>query len=450
MINQLTRSFFKTVLFVSALVLGLASNFSFAQMSIEITGVGQSLYPIAVMRFKDENKLPVNITDIIRQDLARSGYFKNTENGNASESDEGTPNFKSWSARGADALVVGSVVQTGSGQFDIHYKLFDIRKSQGMGGLNLTSSTDNLRSVAHKIADDIIFKLLGERGIFSTRLSYVIKEGKRYRLVISDADGQNIRNAMSSGEPIISPSWSPDGKKVAYVSFEDRKPVIYVHELATGRRIPLSNQKGNNSAPAWSPDGKKLAISLSKDGNTQIYGINADGTGLHRLTRGYTIDTEPQYSPDGRYLYFTSDRGGNPQIYRISADGEQAEAAKRVTYKQGFVTSPRISPDGKHLAYIANIGGAFRLYILNLATGESQALTDSGSDESPSFAANGKYVLYSTKVGGKRVLAAVSVDGNSKQVLSIPGSDVRQPSWGPFMDWKRGIHPPCFLAWQRF
>jgi len=434
MINQLTRSFFKTAILVSALVLGLASNSGFAQMSIEITGVGQSLYPIAVMRFKDENKLPVNITDIIRQDLTRSGYFKNTENGNASESDEGTPNFKSWTARGADALVLGSVVQTGSGQFDIHYKLFDIRKSQGMGGLNLTSSADNLRAVAHKISDDIIFKLLGERGIFSTRLSYVIKEGKRYRLVISDADGQNIRNAMSSGEPIISPSWSPDGKKVAYVSFEDRKPVIYVHELATGRRIPLSNQKGNNSAPAWSPDGKKLAISLSKDGNTQIYGINADGTGLHRLTRGYTIDTEPQYSPDGRYLYFTSDRGGNPQIYRISADGEQAEAAKRVTYKQGFVTSPRISPDGKHLAYIANIGGAFRLYILNLATGESQALTDSGSDESPSFAANGKYVLYSTKVGGKRVLAAVSVDGNSKQVLSIPGSDVRQPSWGPFMD----------------
>jgi len=428
------RSFFKTIVLSSALVLGLISNYSFAQMSIEITGVGQSLYPIAVMRFKDENKLPVNITDIIRQDLARSGYFKNTENGNASESDEGTPNFKSWTARGADALVLGSVVQTGSGQFDIHYKLFDIRKSQGMSGLNLTSSADNLRAVAHKIADDIIFKLLGERGIFSTRLSYVIKEGKRYRLVISDADGQNIRNAMSSGEPIISPSWSPDGKKVAYVSFEDRKPVIYVHELATGRRIPLSNQKGNNSAPAWSPDGKKLAISLSKDGNTQIYGINADGTGLHRLTRGYTIDTEPQYSPDGRYLYFTSDRGGNPQIYRISADGEQAEAAKRVTYKQGFVTSPRISPDGKHLAYIANIGGAFRLYILNLATGESQALTDSGSDESPSFAANGKYVLYSTKVGGKRVLAAVSVDGNSKQVLSIPGSDVRQPSWGPFMD----------------
>jgi TolB protein len=423
----------KMLKLIPIILVGIATS-AFGQMSVEITGYSQSLYPIAVMRFQDEGKLPTSVTDIIRQDLARSGYFKNTENGNASESDEGTPNYKSWAARGADALVVGSVLQKGADQFDIQYRLFDIRKTQSLGGLNINSSADNLRAAAHKIADDIIMKLLGERGIFSTRLSYVIKDGKRFRLVISDADGQNIRNAMSSGDPIISPSWSPDGKKVAYVSFEDRKPVIYVHELATGRRISLSNQKGNNSAPAWSPDGKKLAISLSKDGNTQIYGINADGTGLHRLTRGNTIDTEPQYSADGRYIYFTSDRGGNPQIYRMSAEGEQIEGAKRITYKQGFVTSPRISPDGKYLAYIANIGGAYRLYILNLATGDAQALTDGTSDESPSFAANGRYVLYSTKVNGKRVLAAVSVDGNSKQVLSIPGSDVRQPSWGPFMD----------------
>jgi TolB protein len=436
MLQLIKRIVLKSQLFIAAVTAVLigVSTPTFAQMNIEITGVGQSLYPIAVMRFKDEQKLPTNITEIIRQDLARSGYFKNTENGNAVESDEGTPNYKSWAARGADALVVGSVVQSGGSQFEIQYKLFDIRKSESLGGLKLNSSADNLRAVAHKIADDIILKLLGERGVFSTRLSYVIKDGKRYRLVISDADGQNIRNAMNSSEPIISPSWSPDGKKVAYVSFEDRKPVIYVHELATGRRIALSNQKGNNSAPAWSPDGRKLAISLSKDGNTQIYSINADGTGLQRLTRGNTIDTEPQYSADGRYIYFTSDRGGNPQIYRMSAEGEQAEGVKRVTFKQGFVTSPRISPDGKFLAYIANIGGAYRLYLLNLATGDAQALTDGTSDESPSFAANGRYVLYSTKVGGKRVLAAVSVDGNSKQVLSIPGSDVRQPSWGPFMD----------------
>ena len=422
-----------SLLSIAILSLGVSAS-AFAQMNIEITGVGQSLYPIAVMRFQDENKLPTSVTEIIRQDLLRSGYFKNTENGNATENPSGIPNYKSWAARGADALVLGSVVQTGPTQFEIHYKLFDIRKSQALGGLDINSSADNLRAAAHKIADDIVYKLLGERGVFSTRLSYVIKDGKRYRLVISDADGQNIRNALNSADPIISPSWSPDGKKVAYVSFEDRKPVIYVHELATGKRIMLSNQKGNNSAPAWTPDGKQLAISLSKDGNTQIYGINSDGTGLHRLSRGYTIDTEPQYSPDGRYIYFTSDRGGSPQIYRMSAEGEQVEGAKRISYKQGFVTSPRISPDGKYLAYIANIGGAYRLYIVNLATGDSQALTDGTSDESPSFAANGRYLLYSTKVNGKRVLAAVSVDGNSKQVLTIPGSDVRQPSWGPFMD----------------
>jgi len=420
-----------SMLAIASLIFSVSAS---AQMNIEITGVGQSLYPIAVMRFQDENKLPTSVTEIIRQDLLRSGYFKNTENGNATENPSGTPNYKSWAARGADALVLGSVVQTGPTQFEIHYKLFDIRKSQALGGLDINSSADNLRAAAHKIADDIVYKLLGERGVFSTRLSYVIKDGKRYRLVISDADGQNIRNALNSADPIISPSWSPDGKKVAYVSFEDRKPVIYVHELATGKRVMLSNQKGNNSAPAWTPDGKQLAISLSKDGNTQIYGINSDGTGLHRLSRGYTIDTEPQYSPDGRYIYFTSDRGGSPQIYRMSAEGEQVEGAKRISYKQGFVTSPRISPDGKYLAYIANIGGAYRLYIVNLATGDSQALTDGTSDESPSFAANGRYLLYSTKVNGKRVLAAVSVDGNSKQVLTIPGSDVRQPSWGPFMD----------------
>ena len=425
------RGAFSALLLSSSLALCSTVN---AQMNIEITGVGQSLYPIAVMRFQNESKLPTSVTDIIRQDLARSGYFKNTENGNATESDEGTPNYKTWAARGADALVVGSVEQKSATSFEIRYNLFDIRKAQSLNGLVLTATADNLRQVAHKLADDIIFKLLGERGIFSTNLSYVIKDGKRYRLVISDADGQNIRNALNSAEPIISPAWSPDGKRVAYVSFEDRKPVIYIHELASGKRISLSNQKGNNSAPAWSPDGKKVALALSRDGNTQIYVLNADGTGLQRLTRGSTIDTEPQFSPDGRFIYFTSDRGGNPQIYRMSAEGEGSEGAKRISYKQAFVTSPRISPDWKNLAYIANGGGGFKVHLMNLATGETVALTDTVNDESPSFAANGRYVLYSTRVGGRRVLAAVSIDGNSKQILSIPGADVRQPSWGPFMD----------------
>jgi TolB protein len=261
-----------------------------------------------------------------------------------------------------------------------------------------------------------------------------MKEGKRYRLVISDADGQNMRNALNSSEPIISVAWSPDGQKIAYVSFEDRKPVVYVHELVTGRRIVLSNERGNNSAPSWAPDGKSLAVSLSKDGNTQIYRVNADGSNLRRLTQGNTIDTEPQFSPDGKFLYFTSDRGGNPQIYRMGADGERGEPARRITFKQPYATSPRISPDGKYLAYIGGAGGGFKLFLMNLATGDSTPMTDTSFDESPSFAANGRYILYSTQVGGKKVLAAVSVDGYVKQILSVPGSDVRQPSWGPFMD----------------
>ena len=405
-----------------------------AQMNIEIKGVGQTLYPIAIARFKEEDKLPVKISDVIRQNLTRSGYFRNVELGNGVEDDQVIPNFKTWAARGADALAVGSVTQKSPGQYEVRYRLYDIRKGESLNGLIVSASEDNLRLAAHKISDDIIFKLLGERGVFSTRLSYVMKEGKRYRLVISDADGQNMRNALNSSEPIISVAWSPDGQKIAYVSFEDRKPVVYVHELVTGRRIVLSNERGNNSAPSWAPDGKSLAVSLSKDGNTQIYRVNADGSNLRRLTQGNTIDTEPQFSPDGKFLYFTSDRGGNPQIYRMSADGERGEPARRITFKQPYATSPRISPDGKYLAYIGGAGGGFKLFLMNLATGDSTPMTDTSFDESPSFAANGRYILYSTQVGGKKVLAAVSVDGYVKQILSVPGSDVRQPSWGPFMD----------------
>lgn len=417
-----------------AMVSGLFVSPVNAQMNIEIKGVGQTLYPVAVTRFKDEEKLPVKISDVIRQNLTRSGYFRNVELGNGVEDDQVIPNFKTWAARGADALAVGSVTQKSPGQYEVRYRLYDIRKGESLNGLIVSASEDNLRLAAHKISDDIIFKLLGERGVFSTRLSYVMKEGKRYRLVISDADGQNMRNALNSSEPIISVAWSPDGQKIAYVSFEDRKPIVYVHELATGRRIVLSNERGNNSAPSWAPDGKSLAISLSKDGNTQIYRVNADGSNLRRLTQGNTIDTEPQFSPDGKFIYFTSDRGGNPQIYRMGADGERGEPARRITFKQPYATSPRISPDGKFLAYIGGAGGGFKLFLLNLVTGDSTPMTDTSFDESPSFAANGRYILYSTQVGSKKVLAAVSVDGYVKQILSVPGSDVRQPSWGPFMD----------------
>ncbi len=424
----------KTMTFVFVTQVMLVATFAKAQMNIEISGVGQSLFPIAVMRFTDESKLPLRVTDIVRSDLARSGAMRNVESGGAELGWDIKPDFNSWSARGADALAVGSVTKLSDGRYEIRYRLFDIRKSESLGGIVVTVTADDLRLAGHKIADDIIQKILGERGVFSTRLSYVIRSGKSHRLVISDSDGENARPALSSNEPIISPVWSPDGKKVAYVSFESRKPVIYVHELATGRRTVLSNQKGNNSAPAWSVDGRSLALALSKDGNTQIYRINADGTGLRRLTRSSSIDTEPQWSPDGKSIYFTSDRGGSPQIYRMSTEGEGDGGAQRVTFKHGFVTSPRISPDGKNLVYIARVGGAYRLHLQDLASGEVMALSDGHRDETPTFAANGRYVLFAARSGGKPVLMAVSIDGKNKQVLSLPGADIREPAWGPFMD----------------
>jgi len=402
-------------------------------MQIEITGVGQSQYPIAVTRFLNESSLPTFVTDVVRADLANNGNFVNLERGETEVAENAKPDFSMWSARRAQALAIGTVTALPGGLYEVKYRLYDVAKNQSLGGTSVTVDRNNFRKAGHAIADDIVQRLTGERGIFSTRLSYVVKNAGRFQLMISDSDGQNPREALSSTEPIISPSWSPDGKRVAYVSFESKKPVIYIHELATGKRIVLSNEKGNNSAPSWSPDGSKLAVSLSRDNNTQVYVINADGSGLKRISRSMAIDTEPQFSADGKSIYFTSDRGGSPQIYRMSVDGESAGPASRVSFKHAYATSPRLSPDGKYLAYIARAGG-FRLQLMDLRTGEVMALTQTNYDETPTFAANGKFLLYATRVNGRQVLAAVSTDGQVKQILSIPGSVVREPAWGPFMN----------------
>ncbi|KAF1052970.1 MAG: Protein TolB [Burkholderia gladioli] len=413
-----------------------AGGAAHAEVNVLITGVGSSQFPIATANFVNEAGLPQSVTSVVRADLARTGKFTNVDPGSTPIPESAPVDYGTWKSKGANAFVAGSVNRDPNGQLKVNFMLFDTVKQQSLGGLSVTAPGDaeGMRKAGHKIADYIYQKLLGVRGIFNTRLSYVTRVGGKYRLLISDSDGENAVPALTSSEPIISPAWSPSGTKVAYVSFELRKPVVYIHDLPTGRRYVISNQKGNNSAPAWAPDGQSLAVALSLTGNTQIYSVGATGTGLHRLTRSNSIDTEPFYSPDGRWIYFTSDRGGAPQIYRMPAQGESAGSAQRVTFSGSYNTSPRISPDGKLLAYISRTGGGFKLYVQDLQTGAANAVTNTTHDESPSFAANGQYILYATQANGRSVLAAVPSDGSSPpQILPVQGGSFREPTWGPFM-----------------
>lgn len=415
---------------IALLFVSLVFTPAHAQLRVEISGVGASQIPIAVAQFANETIAPQKVTDIIKADLERSGVFRIVHTGSVmSESAE--VKYDEWRGRGADALLVGSIQKLADGRFEVRYRLFDTVRSEQLSGQAIAVRPDYLRLSAHKVADDVYEKLIGIRGIFSTRIAYVSKAARKFRLEIADADGYGRQVALVSNEPIMSPSWSPDGTKVAYVSFESKKPVVYVQDLRTRKRTVIANYRGSNSAPAWSPDGKRLALALARNGLTQLYLANADGSQLRRLTRTSWIDTEPRFSVDGKSLYFTSDRSGGPQIYRMSANGGLAE---RVTFNSNYNVSPRLSPDGKSMAFVSRREGQYQLYLLDLETGQEMRLSDTARDESPSFSPSGMYIMYATEAGRRGALSVVSVDGRVKHRLSTRAADIREPTWGPFLD----------------
>ncbi|MEW5710639.1 MAG: Tol-Pal system beta propeller repeat protein TolB [Pseudomonadota bacterium] len=401
-----------------------------ANLTIEIIGGGATQIPIAVVPFAREPILPQSVTEVVGADLARSGLFRLVPPGNNRPSEPSEVLYPEWQSRGAEALVIGSVAPLQDGRFEIRFRLLDVLKQQQIAGFTYTVSPAQLRLTAHRIADEIYERLTGDKGVFSTRVAYVVRQGKRYELQVADADGFNPQTVAASNEPIISPAWSPDGTRLAYVSFENRKPIVYVQNLLTGQRRVLANYPGSNSAPAWSPDGRRLAVVLTKDGISQIYLINTDGTGLKRLTHSGAIDTEPSFSPDGEWILFTSDRGGSPQIYRIAVNGG---STVRFTFEGDYNVSPHYSPDGKSFVFITRRQGRFNVAVQDMVTGQVQVLTDSRLDESPTFAPNGRMILYATEAGGRGVLAAVSSDGRVRQRLTVPAGDVREPAWGPFV-----------------
>ena len=399
---------------VLAAILSLPALPALAQFRVEVTGVGLTQLPIALAPFRGEAQSPQRISAIVQADLERSGQFRSIDAAGAALDEVSRPDMAQWRQKSADSLVTGSITRLADGRYDIRFRLWDVVRAQDLGGQSFVVSQGDLRLVAHRIADFVYEKLTGERGVFSTRIGYVTKAGGRYSLWVADADGENAQAALSSPEPIISPAWAPNGTQLAYVSFESRKPVVYVHDVASGRRRLIANFRGSNSAPAWSPDGRQLAVTLTRDGSSQLYTIDANGGEPRRLMQSSGIDTEPVFSGDGRTIYFV---GGN---------------AERVTFSGSYNISPSVSPDGRWLAYISRVGGAFKLHVMDLGTGAVSAITDTTADENPSFAPNSRLIVYATQQQGREALMTTTLDGKIKARLAGQGGDIREPDWGPY------------------
>lgn len=424
---------------MAALLALLAGNIAWAQLRIEIRrGVSQAV-PIAVVPFAYEGRgaAPIDAAEVIAGDLGRSGRFAPMDRDDmiSRPTTAQQVNFTDWRLLKTDYVVIGRLVETGLDRYSLRFQVFDVFRGAQVLGYQVPATSETLRQASHRAADMIFEKLTGTPGAFSTRIAYVsvIREGgaDRYRLIVADADGANPQVIATSDEPIMSPAWSPDGHRLAYVSFEGNRSAIYVQELASGQRRMVSSSPGINGAPTFSPDGRWLAVTLSdRDGNLDIYLLNPATGEKRRLTENPAIDTEATFTPDGRDILFTSDRSGGPQVYRVPAAG--GASPRRVTFEGRYNARPRISPNGDSLAVVHNDRGNYRIAVVDIERGVTQVLSDGRQDESPSFAPNGSMIIYATRSGARGVLAAVSTDGRVQVSIASAAGDVREPVWSPY------------------
>lgn len=425
---------------IAALLLPFAALAQQRGLEIDIVGGSASATPITVVPMPYQGAASAPSTDVsavVAADLDRSGQFRTLPQAQIVEKPtRGTEvQFPTWRALKQDYILVGRVVDAGEGAFRVEYELFDVAKGERLLGLAMTARSNAMRDVAHQMADAIYEKITGVRGAFWTRIAYVTASGlggnMRYALMVADSDGYNPQTIVRSAEPLLSPDWSPDGRKLAYVSFERGNSSIYVQDIATGGRELVASFRGINSAPSFSPDGRKLAMALSRSGNPEIYVMDLGSKQLTQLTNHFGIDTEPTWSADGSTIYFTSDRGGRPQIYQVAASGG---SASRVTFQGNYNAKATVSSDGKKIAVAQGSGNTYKIAMMDRSLGSPSwsTLSPGSLDESPTFAPNGSMILYAAREGGRGVLYAVSADARVRQRLVLADGDVREPSWGPY------------------
>ena len=423
---------------VSIILLALLGSYANAELVIDVQGVAQPT-PVAIVPFGWTGAtpaMPLDVAEVITSDLRRSGRFApiGEEKMLQKPTSGADVDFDDWGFVNVEAVVVGSVEQTGENAYTLQFQLFDVFGRRQLVGYRMPASRGTMREAAHRAADMIYEKLTGIKGVFGTKVAYVTAQrqgnGRLYSLIVSDQDGENEFKIMESKDPIMSPAWSPDSRQLAYVSFEGNRSSIFVQTLRTGNRFRVSSKPGINGAPSFSPDGRQLVVTLGGlDGNLDIYVLDITSRQTRRLTTHRAIDTEGTWSPDGRYIYFTSDRAGGPQVYRIAAKGGSPE---RVTFEGSYNARPRLSPDGKRLAMVHNDRGNYRIGVMDLDKKNLLVVSRGRQDESPSFAPNSDSLIYATREARNGVLETVSADGLIRQKMASGSGDVREPVWSPF------------------